>query len=167
MAETAIMKSWANRSQFGNIFTLVAVGDREGVKEAVGKENGALKATEEEAGAGPLHWAVKHDREELVRILVDLGADMEAVDADSETPLLYACREGRAGMVGLLADQCGADLAAVGLGGQTGLHRVAARGRGAAMETLIRLGAGLDARDAGGSTPLHLACARAGGRRKE
>ena len=167
MADTAVMKSWANRSHFGDIFTLVAVGDREGVKEAVGKEKATLKATEEEAGAGPLHWAVKHDREELVRILVDLGADMEAVDADRETPLLYACREGRAGMVGLLAEQCGADLAAVGLDGQTGLHRLAARGRGAAMETLIRLGAGLDARDAGGSTPLHLACARAGGRRKE
>ena len=89
---------WASRSQFENIFTLVAVGDLEGVSEAIGKDEEKLNATEEEDGAKPLHWAVRHNREDMVKSLMELGADVEVSDKDGETPLLHACRDGRASM---------------------------------------------------------------------
>ena len=155
---------WASRSQFENIFTLVAVGDLEGVSESVGKDEAKLKATEEEDGAKPLHWAVRHNREDMVMRLMKLGADVEASDKDGETPLLHACRDGRAKMVRLLVERFGANMAVTGLDGQTSLHRVADRGREGALDALISLGAEINARDAKGRTPLHLASAKAKGK---
>ena len=155
---------WASRSQFEDIFTLVAVGDLEGVKEVVEKDQEKLKATEGEDGAKPLHWAVRHNREDMVKRLMELGANVEVSDKDGETPLLYACRDGHASMVRLLVDKFGANMAVTGLDGQTGLHRVADRGREGALEALISLGAEINARDAKGKTPLHLASAKAKGK---
>ena len=154
---------WGSRSQFENIFTLVAVGDIEGVSDAIGKDEEKLNATEEEDGAKPLHWAVRHNREDMVKRLMELGADVEASDKDGETPLLHACRDGRASMVRLLVG-FGANMAVTGLDGQTSLHRVADRGREGALNALISLGAEINARDAKGRTPLHLASAKAKGK---
>ena len=154
---------WASRSQFENIFTLVAVGDLEGVSEAIGKDETKLNATEEEDGPKPLHWAVRHNREEMVKRLMKLGADVEASDKDGETPLLHACRDGRVKMVRLLVETFGANMAVTGLDGQTSLHRVADRGREGALSALIGLGAEINARDGRGRTALHLASAKAKG----
>ena len=63
---------WASRSNFEDIFTLVAVGDLKGVKEVVEKDREKLKATEDGEGATPLHWAVRHNREDVVKMLVML-----------------------------------------------------------------------------------------------
>ena len=63
----------------------------------------------------------------------------------------------------LLVEQFEADTAATGLDGQTGLHRVADRGREKALQVLLTLGAKIDARDAKGRTPLQLASAKAKG----
>merc|ERR1712192_21742 len=139
-------------------------GDLEGVKEAVEKDQEKLKAIEEEDGAKPLHCAVRHNREDMVKKLMELGADVEVLDKDEETPLLYACKDGHANMVRLLVEQFGANMAVTGLDGQTGLHRVADRGREGALDVLISLGAEINARDAKGRTPLHVASASAKGR---
>ena len=156
-------QSWARRSHFEEIFTLVAVGDLEGVKDLVGQDPKKLKVVEEEDGSSPLHRAVRHNREEMVRTLLELGADVATSDHDGETPLLYACRDGHPEMVRLLVEQFEADTAATGLDGQTGLHRVADRGREKALQVLLTLGAKIDARDAKGRTPLQLASAKAKG----
>ena len=63
----------------------------------------------------------------------------------------------------LLVEQFEADTAATGLDGQTGLHRVADRGREKALQVLLTLGAEINARDAKGRTPLQLASAKAKG----
>ena len=163
MEEGGVRPSWANRTLLVGIFELVGVGDREGVREAVRRDKALLEAKEEEDGAGTLHWAVRFGREDIVRILVELGANMEAEDRDGETPLLYVARTGAPSIIKLLVEK-GARLSAVDQRGRTALHRVAERGREGALEALVSLGADVDAKDVDKRTPLHLACARAGGR---
>ena len=46
--------------------------------------------TEEGEGATPLHGAVLSGHKELIELLIAKGADVNAIDAISKTPLDYA-----------------------------------------------------------------------------
>ncbi len=55
-------------------------------------DNGAdIHAKDAKDGQTPLHWAAKYSSEEVVTLLVQLGANMEAKDDSGKTPLLCAC----------------------------------------------------------------------------
>ena len=56
----------------------------------------------------PLHLAVIDGNAEMVKVLLEAGADPNARDGDSETPLHHAARSGNAEIVRLLLD-AGAD----------------------------------------------------------
>ena len=46
-----------------------------------------------------LHWAAKHGKYEICRLLVDHGADVNARDIGDKTPLYYALKAKRADIV--------------------------------------------------------------------
>ncbi|KAJ1475513.1 ankyrin repeat protein, partial [Baffinella frigidus] len=53
-------------------------------------------------GATPLHTASENGREEVVKVLLDAGADVEAKTTVGATPLYVAASNGHAGVVRIL-----------------------------------------------------------------
>lgn len=131
-----------------------------------------------------LHNAAGNGQTDVLRILLACHFDIEALNDEGETPLLYAASRGHASCMQLLID-AGADVHTVnaagagilhlaylapcirlGLGagldpnlrdgvGATPLHRAASSLSVEAVRLLIAAGAALDAQDAEGNTPLH------------
>ncbi|UKZ57383.1 hypothetical protein TrVGV298_011238, partial [Trichoderma virens] len=103
-------------------------------------------------GSTPLHMAVK--RKDIVQILLDNDADMEAIDLEGRTPLYQALADGTIGVADLLIDK-GADVATAAKDGRTPLHMALTEyGPPEAIELLLKLGADIDAWDDFGQTPL-------------
>ena len=110
----------------------------------------------------PLPDAVRAEAEELIRMLVERGADINARDQNGRTPLHQAVGAGLHSMVGLLC-QWGADPSVVGCKavgmGNTLLHQATLRGDGEMIRLLLRAAPHLDVHAGGqnGLTPLCLA----------
>ena len=125
-------------------------------------------------GHASLHWAAIEGHEETVRVLVELGANIEARDTTTgSTPLHLAAIEGHEETVRALVE-LGANIEARDTKGQQvkdmkkpyaslqigNAHLYIGQPLGGHEETvrvLVELGANIEARDTFGSTPLHLA----------
>ena len=55
-------------------------------------------------GTTALHWAVYHDEDDLTRLLIKAGADVEAVNRYGVPPLSIACMNGNGKIVEMLLD---------------------------------------------------------------
>ena len=111
-------------------------------------------------GMTGLHWAALNGNLEIVGMLVEAGADLEAVTRlGAHRPLHVAGRAGRGEVVAMLVE-AGADVAAVTGTGAAPLHFAAAAGDVGAVTALVRGGADVDAREPEwGQTPLMFAAA--------
>lgn len=111
-------------------------------------------------GNTPLHWAVQHDKPEILRLLIEAGAKINAVNEESQSPLLRACRLGRHDCVDLLLD---ADAVCTGTDahGGTALMKAAHGGMADIIEKLADRGGQHALLDENKCTALHHA-ARAG-----
>ena len=89
-----------------------------------------------------------------MRLLIDAGASLDAVDAEGATALLHAASEGHARICSLLL-ALGTDVTARDKGGCTALHVAALEGNVSAIEVLVRGGAKLN--DAANAVYLALA----------
>ena len=97
-------------------------------------------------GMTALHWAVFHDREDLVRRLLDAGADASAANRYGVIPLSLACANGNPEVAeALLA--AGADPNAVLPGGETVFMTAARTGRIEVVEALYEAGADVHFRE--------------------
>lgn len=112
--------------------------------------------------ATPLHWAAEDQNLEVMRTLLEAGADPDAQSVAGSTPLLSAVRletERTAEAVAILLE-AGGDADAADRGGVTPLMKVAAGGDAVVVETLLDHGAQADRRSAIGDTALQLAAQR-------
>jgi ankyrin repeat protein len=120
-------------------------------------------------GEMPLHAAVDYADEDMVRLLLTHGADVDGrvkrnTDAgpgpvEGETPLHYAAIGGRVELVSLLLAR-GAEVNACDDGDDTPLHGAALRGHREVVELLVTHGADVSARNSRGRTPLDEAIRR-------
>lgn len=105
-------------------------------------------------GAAALHDAVWSGRLEIVRVLLEAGANPNITHLEAgSTPLDYAAVKNELDIAQLLLDH-GADARAVNRNGSTALHLAAARGYTSVARLLLDHGASIVALDSSGSSPL-------------
>lgn len=102
----------------------------------------------------PLHYAVTSEKENIVKIRLENGADVNAAASGGATPLHCAADGSEPSMIRLLVEN-GADIKSVTNRGRTPLHTAAEYNfNGDNVELLIEYGADINARDMDGWTPL-------------
>jgi ankyrin repeat protein len=120
------------------------------------EKNPALVEAKDDLARTPLHWACRGVHLEVVRLLVERGADVNARDANGVTPLHSVSSRGDVGAAGILLDR-GASFEARMSDLSTPLHLAAANGRSEVVSLLVERGAPLDVQDGKEDTPLHAA----------
>ena len=112
---------------------------------------------EQDAGGGtPLHDAVYHGHESIVRILLENGADAGLWNARGLTTLHLAADMGHHNVVALLLSR-GIDVNVKDTDGQTTLHHAAKHGNQALVRLLLENSAQVNTTDSCGRTALHMA----------
>lgn len=104
----------------------------------------------------PLHRAAYRGNDEVLKILLDQGAQTETADDDGRTPLHWAAKGGKKDTVQLLIAK-GSQVNARDNTGRTPLHEAAISIDSEVVDLLLENGAELNARDKQGTTPLDLA----------
>lgn len=104
--------------------------------------------------ASVLHFAVGKCSAEVVQLLIDVGANVEAKTKGLKTPLFWAAGSGRKGMLELLIKN-GARIDEVSLEKQTALFEAVSQGNKKTVLYLLEQGIDVNARDKMGETVLH------------
>ena len=104
-------------------------------------------------GEQPLHVVAEGGKEELAKILLDAGAEVNAENKRKKTPLHKACNSGADNVINLLLNN-GANIEAKDDGGQTPLTYAAMRNNPSAVKLLLDNGANIEAKDDKGQTPI-------------
>ena len=123
--------------------------------------NGAEVNAAHGDGMTGLHWAAENGNPEIASILLESGANVEAVTRlGAYRPLHLAARRGNASVIQLLLDASADPETESATGGVTPLHFAAASGKAASVQALMDHGVELDARESiWGQTPLMFAAA--------
>nr|XP_027238912.1 uncharacterized protein LOC113829933 [Penaeus vannamei] len=103
-----------------------------------------------------LHRAAGKGRWQVVEMLLDDGAEVNAKDRSDSSPLHWAAGGGHDAVVELLLSK-GAHVNAGNRFGQRPIHYAAYFGHLTTLEVLQERGAAVDVKDDNGDTPLHLA----------
>jgi ankyrin repeat protein len=142
-----------------HIFTAVFGGHVEEVARLLDANPHLMEAREEEEHRTPLLVAAIYGRTDVVRLLLERGADINAGDDSDITALQYAAEEGHEEVVSILLS-CGADSSRRGSSGLTALILSSFSGRLDVVQHLLQhmAGRGLDERNHNGRTALWGAC---------
>ena len=104
-----------------------------------------------------LHWSARAGAVETTQLLLDHGAEPNALNRSHRTPVQLASELNRADVIRLLAD-AGADLNTQDKKGRTPLHRATYEGMVAAAEALLAAGADPTMTNKKGKTAFEIAC---------
>jgi len=145
------------------IHELAQKGDLEEVKAMIEKDPGLVNIRDKD-GRTPLHWASRGVHLEVVKFLVDKGADVNAEDSNKVVPLHSLAVRNAAAAIAILTAK-GANVDAKDYGGNTALHYAALYDAADAVVLLIEKGADIENRENYGRTPLILCARERGGPR--
>lgn len=129
-------------------------GDLESAKLILQSDPNAANL-QDENGLTPLHIASRGDAINIVKLLLEAGADPKAKDPRKNTPLHSACYFGNIKTAGLLV-KANAELNAQNEYGVTPLHMATRMGQSEVVDLLLGAGADPNAKDYKGLTPLDI-----------
>jgi len=139
-----------------NLFSACKYGELEKVKEYLDKKN--VDVTDDAFGYTPLMNASRHDNLEIVRFLINSGADMEKKCTNGGTPLIIASKYGNVIIMKELLNS-GADIENLDNYGWTALMHACTGLKEVAVWELLDRGANINHKSATlGETPLIAAC---------
>ncbi|HUU38846.1 MAG TPA: ankyrin repeat domain-containing protein [Candidatus Desulfaltia sp.] len=138
--------------QAAEIHQAAEAGDLAKVKALVEKDPALIKAKDEN-GRTPLHFAAQGEHLDVLRYLVDKGADLNVLDDNGIAPLLTLAARGQTEAAHLLIDK-GADIDIKNPVKQTPLNLAAEYGLEGMVKLLIDKGANIENKHAYGRTPL-------------
>ncbi|XP_059195560.1 B-cell lymphoma 3 protein homolog [Centropristis striata] len=108
-------------------------------------------------GLSPLHLAVLRGHRVLARMLLDAGADINAMDIKSgQSPLMHAVESNNADMVHFLIES-GCDVNSQSYSGNTALHSACGRGQVDTVRLLLKSGADSSLKNYHNDTPVMVA----------
>ncbi|XP_035527522.1 B-cell lymphoma 3 protein homolog [Morone saxatilis] len=108
-------------------------------------------------GWSPLHLAVLRGHKDLARMLLDAGADINAMDIKSgQSPLMHAVESNNADMVHFLIES-GCDVNSQSYSGNTALHSACGRGQVDTVRLLLKSGADSSLKNYHNDTPVMVA----------
>jgi len=141
-----------------NLLKAAKVGDVEAVRAALtGDENGRARLTAtNNYGDTALHTAAYYGHTEVVKLLLNNGADIEAKDDDDWTPLHFAARFRHTEVAELLL-QNGANIEAKESDDMTPLHNATFGRCTEVVKLLLSYGADVNAKDNSDQVPLDFA----------
>lgn len=140
-----------------DLFEAAAVGDVDAVRNWVTHEHGAINAYSDD-GYTALHLAAFFGHREVARLLLNNGADSEAIsNNDMEARPLHSAAAAEDTSAAFLLIDHGAEVNSRQHGGWTPLHAAAQNGDIELISALISAGAEVDAVDDQGLTPADLA----------
>jgi ankyrin repeat protein len=124
--------------------------------EALLKRGADVDQVTQPARWTPLHVAAHMGRRDVVKRLLESGADPNVQDGAGHTPLHLASNRGASAVV-LVLLQAGADPNVQNFMGRTPLHLAAMSGKQKVVEALLDAGAERDLEDRNGQTPVAMA----------
>lgn len=137
------------------IFDLSADGDLEGVSSLI-EENKERLHLRDESGWTPLHHAAYNDHAELIALLLEAGADPNAVGEGECAPVHVVATDGSPASLAKLVEG-GADVSLPDDTGATALHFATLNKRVDLVQALLEQGAPVNMKDAQADTALDLA----------
>ena len=134
------------------LYTASLVGDVEGAQSAL--ETSGVESSLDRKGSSALHLAAVEGHLNLVKFLVEQGAEVEVTNNDGFTPLHAAAAKGYMEIVKFLVEQ-GAGIEVTSNDGSTPLHMAAENDHIEIVEFLVvKRGAQLEVTNNDGQTPL-------------
>jgi catechol 2,3-dioxygenase-like lactoylglutathione lyase family enzyme len=93
---TRVVSLLLERGARNHMFAAIAVGDLDAIRAFIEQRPEAIdeRMPPRYHGQTPLHFAITRNRLDIVDLLIDLGADIDAPDQNGQTPLEYALLRG-------------------------------------------------------------------------
>jgi len=138
------------------IFDAVKQGDAAAVRRMLATNARQVVTATDGEGYIPLHWAAVFGRTEIMRMLIDAGADVNAPNKSLWTPLHDAAWHGQTEAIDLLILH-GARLDAMTDDGNMPIHKAAHNGKSLSVTYLLMYGTEVDVPNRDGNTALAVA----------
>jgi len=148
-----------------DVFTAAAFGDMRRLRELL-EDDASCAFARSPGRETPMHLAARGGHAHAVRLLAEMGADVNAFWHSNMTPLHCAARGGEPDVIRLLIE-LGAEIEARTEWGATPLHYAVSSNQLKAARALLQAGANVHARDGKGGTPVQVppGCGVRGGRK--